>query len=224
MESPKHQPGLITIRSHFPRSRILLRSPITSDAYSFVARVQDPLCTIYLPHLRSPKVPITLASNESQIAAWRAESLIQSLILAVVLLPDTRGVEKDETIEKNSDTATIGETGFGSIDYANKTADCGIMLNSSPEIRGKGYAMETLEMMFAYGFDHLNLETVEFGTHRDNIPMRSLLEKKFEIPAKWREDRNDWVFNATKDWWNSYESYLDSSGEKISVEVEETCV
>ncbi|KAF8155567.1 hypothetical protein B0H34DRAFT_713816 [Crassisporium funariophilum] len=232
MESSKPTARLITIKSRSPAAHIFLRSPVLSDAYSLLVRVQDPLCTLHLPHLRSPKVPITLASNKKQIVKWRAESSISSLFLVVDLLSRNQGVNEGDTpatvgtvgedeVEDNQGdaTATIGDTGFGSINYATKSAESGIMLNSGPSVRGRGYAMQALEMMFAYGFDHMKLERIELGTDKDNVPMRNLLQK-MRIQGEWREAHNDWVFQATTEWWGAYKNDAEDK-QRLEVDVEE---
>ncbi|KAF8965041.1 hypothetical protein BDZ97DRAFT_1757470 [Flammula alnicola] len=231
---------LVTIRSRSPSSRILLRSPIHSDAYSFTARAHDPLCTTFLPHIRSPKSPITVASNEKQIKKWRVESGITGLSLAIVLLSPNQSTLENEVStdiresspsevreqgpvgESGDAMATIGETGFGSLDLVAKTGECGIMLMSGPLVRGKGYAVEALDMTFAYGFDHLGLERINLGTHKDNLPMRSLMEKKFGVPAQWREEKNDWEFVATPEWWNARQS--EAGENRLVLDVEESAL
>lgn len=213
------QPHLVSIRSRSPSSRILLRSPIHSDAYSLLARVHDPECTTYLPHLRNPRNPITLASNQKNIKAWRAESGLTGLFLVIVLLPSASDTLSG-IVDPEGPGATIGDTGFGPLDLKTKTAELGIMLNSGPAIRGRGFAVEALELCFAYGFEKLDLEVIELGTDKDNIPMRSLLEKKLGLTAAWREEKDDWCFSATKLWWADRQAWKGSA--KLELEVEET--
>lgn len=210
---------LVTIRSQSPKARVLLRSPVITDAPSLTARGNDPQCILYLPHLqRTPENKITVESNEKQIKAWRAESGIDGFFLVVVLLPEHGGKTGVDT----SNEATIGDTGLGPLNFSTKTGECGIMLNSGSSVRGKGFAVEVLDMNFAFAFDHLGLEKINFGTHRDNVPMRSLLEKKFGLPAQWREKQGDWTFEATKDWWVRR---MEAAGdERVLVDVEETPV
>ncbi|KAF8174077.1 hypothetical protein BJ912DRAFT_858940 [Pholiota molesta] len=195
------QPQLVTIRSRSPAARIFLRSPILSDSFSFTARAHDPLCTAFLPHIANPKNPITVASNEKQIQSWRAESGVGGYFLSI-----------------NDVWQTIGDTGLGPLDLTAKTGETGLMLNSGPITRRKGYAVETLDMIFAFGFDHLGLERIKFGTHEDNVAMRGLLEKKFGIPARWKEESKDWAFEVTPQWWKTRQ---DAAGEsRVVVDVE----
>ncbi len=65
--------------------------------------------------------------------------------------------------------------------WRKKKGETGIMLNSGPLLRGHGYAVEALDLVFALGFDHLKLEKIELGTDKDNVPMQSLMEKRFGV-------------------------------------------
>jgi RimJ/RimL family protein N-acetyltransferase len=218
------QPQLVTIRSRSPAARIFLRSPILSDSFSFTARAHDPLCTAFLPHIANPKNPITVASNEKQIQSWRAESGVGGYFLSIIWLPEVRneqaaaGLVPKEGEEENDIWQTIGDTGLGPLDLTAKTGETGLMLNSGPMTRRKGYAVETLDMIFAFGFDHLGLERIKFGTHEDNVAMHGLLEKKFGIPARWKEESKDWAFEVTPQWWKTRQ---DAAGEsRVVVDVE----
>ncbi|PPQ66535.1 hypothetical protein CVT26_009508 [Gymnopilus dilepis] len=205
------QARLITIRSLSPRARIILRSPKYSDVPSLTRRGNDPLCTRYVPGLRALQGKITNETNHKQVQRWRAESGIKAFFLVVVLLPEK---ESDDT-----EDATIGDTGLTPFDLTKKTAECGIMLNSGPSIRGKGYAVEALEMNFAFGFDHLKLETIYFDTLDENAAMRGLLEKRFRLSGQWNDEDKDWRYVATKEWWLERQT---AAGEgRVEIEVEE---
>ncbi|KAF9485104.1 hypothetical protein BDN70DRAFT_871810 [Pholiota conissans] len=218
------QPRLVTIHSRSPSARIYLRSPVLSDSFSYTARAHDPLCTAYLPHIASPKSPITVASNEKNIERWRGESGVSGYFLSICLLPEVRKAQAaagllPEEGEKDDTWHTIGDTGLGPLDLAAKTGETGLMLNSGPITRGQGYAVETLDMIFAFGFDNLGLERMNLATHKDNAPMRGVLEKKFGIPAQWQEKSNDWAFDVTPEWWKARQ---EAAGEaRIIVDVED---
>ena len=53
------------------------------------------------------------------------------------------------------------------------------MLDDSPAIRGKGYAVEALNMVFEYGFDMLGLDEIRVRTMKVNAAMRGIIERKF---------------------------------------------
>ncbi|KAF4618676.1 hypothetical protein D9613_009853 [Agrocybe pediades] len=206
------EPRYIKIRSRSPKSRILLRTPLLTDVPAFTARANDPECVKYLPHLLNPKNPITNESNTKNCRQWRAESGIVGYFLVVVLLPE-------DGTKANQVDATIGDTGIIPINWEEKSGECGMMLNSGPLIRGKGYAIEAIDMQFAFGYDHLGLEKIYFGTDADNIPMQNLLEKKLGIPGRFREKEGDWEYVTTKSWWEERKRL--AGEDRVEVEVEE---
>jgi len=206
------EPRYIRIRSRSQKSRILLRTPLLSDVPSFTARGNDYECIKYLPFLLNPKNPITNESNTKNAKKWRAGSGIGGYFLVVVELPEDRS-------KANQADATIGDTGLIPINWEEKSAECGMMLNSGPTIRGKGYAVEAFDMQFAFGYDHLGLKKIHFGTGDDNIPMRALLEKKLGIPGTFREKEGDWEFVTTKAWWEERQKL--AGEDRVEVYVEE---
>ncbi|KAH9478569.1 hypothetical protein JR316_0009026 [Psilocybe cubensis] len=207
------QPRLVSIRSRNPKARIFLRSPLYTDVNSLTARGNDPKCVEYLPWLQN--ATITNESNTKQVKKWRAESGIKGIFLVIVLLPEHGGPQGISTAAD----ATIGDSGFGPIDLEAKTGECGIMLNSAPSIRGKGIAVEALDLNFAYAFDHLGLEKVELGTDNINEPMRSLLEKKFQLSGIYNQEKDNWTFVVTKEWWQ--ERSKAAGEDRVLVDVEE---
>ena len=89
---------------------------------------------------------------------------------------------------------SIGDTGFESLHRlvqgkekisvteggkVMEIGEAGIMLDDSTEIRGKGYAVETLSMIFDYGFEVLGLDEVMVRTMEVNGAMRGVMERKF---------------------------------------------
>lgn len=138
--------------------------------------------------------------------------MISKIFLCIELLnkPDPK------TDPSQDPLGTIGESGFWPIDSERKMGEMGVMLNSG-EIRGKGYAVEALDMCFAYGFDNLGLETINLGTDRDNEPMKQLMVKKFELTPVFRENEKDWSFNADKAWWDQRQE-----GKSVKIVVDDT--
>ncbi|KAF9528432.1 GNAT domain-containing protein, partial [Crepidotus variabilis] len=195
--TPVVTPRLVTLRSRLPSARIFLRSPKKTDSYSLTCRAHDPECTKYLPWIANPKTPITVESNERQIKNWRASSFVKEIFFCIVLLDKTEA-KQDPSQDR---LATIGETGLAPLDLDKKTAEVGVML-ASGAIRGKGYAVEALDMCFAYGFDVLGLGSIYVNTDRDNEPMKGLMEKKFGVEAVWREKQLDWSFATDRKWWD----------------------
>lgn len=181
---------LVVITDPSPASRLHLRSVIPSDAPSMLARVRDPLCVQYIPPLQSPAKPITLESVTNRIAAWRAESSVKSLYMSIVL--GHPGAD---------DARVIGEGGVNGIDLGSKTADCGIMLDSAPDIRGRGYGTEAMRVIISYAFEGLGMEYVELGTMHENGGMRGVMDglgikgemRKVEDDMVYRIGREDWL-------------------------------
>ncbi|KAF8978029.1 acyl-CoA N-acyltransferase [Cyathus striatus] len=184
MSSTETSPTLVKLSSTSPTSRVYLRSPHSTDAVNLFTRAKDPLCNTYVPFLQSDKC--TLEGTYSTIKQWRKESYISSLILVIV--------------NKANDTV-IGDTGFQSLDFSTNFGELGIMIDSDPAIRGNGYAVEILDIMFSFAFNNLGLETVSFYTRGENIPMRTVLKKKFKLQEKFREEKGDWVYVADRYWW-----------------------
>lgn len=171
-----------------PTGRLQLRSPELSDAPNILARIRDPQCVAYLPHLRSGT--FTLEGTTSQIASWRASASVTDLFLVIVRLDDEQQQKE-----------VIGDGGFESLDLATRTGESGVMLNSGPDVRGKGYAVEALEATFQYGFTRLGLEKIVLRTLRANVAMGKLLEKHFRLVPEYREVEagTEAVFTMRKD-------------------------
>jgi RimJ/RimL family protein N-acetyltransferase len=154
-------------------SRLLLRSPTLADAPSLRARAQNPFCVSHIAGLRYSKP--TLAGYESLISAWQTQSAqLKSRFLIVVLastgesIGDTGFESLHPTIHGYGDKVANGESGL-------QISEAGIMLDDSPAIRGQGYAIEALNMVFEYGFDVLSLDEdsrpghgSQFGDARDH--------------------------------------------------------
>lgn len=201
-ESTFNTKRLITIRQHSPAARVFLRSPLLSDVHSLTERAHDPLNTEFLPWIRNPKTPITIESNTKQVKEWQDDTLKNGgWFLVVCLLPEVRKAVAPYDGEPSEDAwATIGDTGLGPLKLE-KSAETGILINSGPILRGKGYAVEALNVVFGLGFDYVKLDKIVLGTHKDNVPMKTLLEKKFGLEAVWNEKRSDWGFTMTAELW-----------------------
>lgn len=75
---------------------------------------------------------------------------------------------------KGNDTC-IGIMGFYRLCLEHFRAELGYMIHSSHQ--GKGLMTEALEALITYGFDALNLHTIEAITDPDNAPSQHLLLK-----------------------------------------------
>ncbi|KAL3417381.1 acetyltransferase [Phlyctema vagabunda] len=82
----------------------------------------------------------------------------------------------------------------------------GVLLN--PDMRRQGMAFDVLKIAIDYGFRQLKMLQITLGTSSKNLPMRGLMEKKFEMPATveepdrfgndlvWKIDQQDWLATA----------------------------
>jgi RimJ/RimL family protein N-acetyltransferase len=174
--------SLVTFTS--PSGRLQLRSPELSDATNILHRIQDPQCVAHLPHLRDGK--FTLQGITSRIASWR-ESASETDLFLVIVLRDGQKL--------------IGDGGFEMLDHTTETGEAGVMLNSDPQVRGKGYAIEALEATFQYGFTCLGLQKIILRTLKKNVPMGNLLKKHFQLTPEYREVEagTECVFTMLKD-------------------------
>ena len=70
-------------------------------------------------------------------------------------------------IVKLENDEMIGTIGFDKIDYTNKVATLGIMIGEK-ENREKGYGTEAINLLLDYGFNYLNLNSVNLDVMEFN--------------------------------------------------------
>lgn len=160
-----HIMSLVSFES--AEGRLKFRSPEVSDAQNLLDRVRDPKCVLHVPFLREGK--FTLEGNQRRIERWRKETGTKSCFFVVV---------------RKSDDLVIGDGGFETIDLEAHTGDAGIMLDSGEGVRGQGYAVETMQSTFKYGFEHLGLDRIFVRTLKENAPMVGVMEKHFGLKAE----------------------------------------
>lgn len=158
-----------------------LRSALLTDAPGLLSRTTNPACTKFIPGLRHATP--TLASIESLIRAWRADSCLTSLFF-ILLLPRKDG-------EADEDEAQIGDGGFESLDVMGpvRSGEVGVMLNADddptcPGVRGKGYAILALKIFLELGFTVLDLDIVRLRTLEANEAMVGLTKRKFGLEGE----------------------------------------
>lgn len=88
------------------------------------------------------------------------------------------------TLKENPDQC-IGAISLWQFSDDRKTAEVGYDLH--PDYQGKGYMSEALSALLAFGFNTLELHTIEAYTHLENQPSRTLLERHAFI----RTDQKD---------------------------------
>lgn len=154
---------------------ILLREPTLDDSENLWTRGQDPTVVVHLPHLVANIGKKTLEEDRK----W----------LSKVIEGNAKGECLFLVIVRTSDNRVIGDSGLGSIDMEKKLGETGVMLDNSPDVRGKGYAVEVLRMTFQHAFEKVGLEKVEVNTLEANKPMSGIMEKKFGLEGERSESK-----------------------------------
>lgn len=88
---------------------------------------------------------------------------------------------------KEEPNQCIGAISLWHFSEDRRTAEVGYDLH--PDYQGKGIMREALLNVVSFGFNILNLHTIEAYTHRENMPSRKLLEKQgFSLTDKKDDD------------------------------------
>ena len=101
------------------------------------------------------------------------EDALEHLRMMEEKIINNTGINWGITIKGNP--KIIGIIGHYKIQPENHRSEIGYM--SLPETNGKGYMSEAIEAVLAYGFDHLNLHSVEAVIDPDNIASEKVLIK-----------------------------------------------
>lgn len=78
-------------------------------------------------------------------------------------------------ISLRNDSRLIGTIGFWRMDKPNYRAEIGYMLH--PEMQGKGLMHEAISAVIKYGFENLNLHSIEANVNPLNVVSKKILEK-----------------------------------------------
>jgi ribosomal-protein-alanine N-acetyltransferase len=98
---------------------------------------------------------------------------------------ENNGINWAITLKENS--AFVGSIGLWRIIKEHYRAEIGYML--IPSFQGKGMMQEAMEAVIAYGFNQLNLHSIEANVNPENLASIRLLEKnKFVLEAHFREN------------------------------------
>jgi RimJ/RimL family protein N-acetyltransferase len=203
-------------------NRLILRSPTLSDAPSLFARAQNPFCVSQIPGLRYGKP--SLADYESLISTWQTQSIqLKSRFLI---------------IELASTGESIGDAGFESLrraihGYGDKVSngetmlqigEAGIMLDDSSAIRGKGYAVEALNIVFEYGFcvvglDGIRVRTMEQKFGFDHITNLVTSETAVDNPGTGSdyESMGDAPLGRTERYWKLMSDRVEEGIREVAV-------
>ena len=75
-----------------------------------------------------------------------------------------------------SNHAHIGNASLQKIDWVNRSAEFAILLGAQ-DYRGRGVGYNVVQLLFAHGFNELNLHRIYLGTYANNIAMQKVAEK-----------------------------------------------
>jgi len=101
------------------------------------------------------------------------EAALEHLTMIEEKIVNTSGINWGITIKENP--KIIGVIGHYKIQPENYRAEIGYM--SLPETYGKGYITEAIKVVLAYGFDQMNLHSVEAIIDPENIASEKVLLK-----------------------------------------------
>ena len=75
-----------------------------------------------------------------------------------------------------SNHSHIGNASLQEIDWINRSAEFAILLGAQ-DYRGRGVGYNVARLLFAHGFNELNLHRIYLGTYANNIAMQKMAEK-----------------------------------------------
>lgn len=180
----------ISFKLAVPDSPLYLRPVRLSDAPNMRDRCADPLNVQFLPHLQGKEIQ-TVSDVEDWIRIVQAGFNKDSLFLVVISTEG--GTEK-----------AIGEGPLSYINWDTQQAESGIMLDHQQA--GKGIATKVLNTTMDFAFQQLGLQTVNYGTLKDNKAMAKVLQDKLKVKGtpqeKTRKDgKLELIFSFNRDEW-----------------------
>ena len=152
---------MLTINFHpfqnLETERLLLRRLVETDVEEVFALRSNPETMQYIPR--------PLAKSKEEALAHIA--LIEERIVS------NEGINWAITVKANP--KAIGIIGIYKIYPENHRAEIGYMI--TPETFGKGYTTEAIKVVLEYGFEQLNLHSMEAIIDPDNIASERVLQK-----------------------------------------------
>lgn len=145
---------------------LVMRPVRLSDAPNLRDRCADPLNVRFLPHLQG-KENQTTTEVETWIKTVQSGFNKDSLFLVIV--------------DTTTDTV-IGEGPLGFINWQEKWAESGVMLDHQKS--GQGIATAALRESMDFAFNTLGLDKVKYGTLKDNVGMVKVLSEKLPVKGK----------------------------------------
>ncbi|WP_405606114.1 GNAT family N-acetyltransferase [Polaribacter sp. Asnod1-A03] len=91
-------------------------------------------------------------------------------------------------LQSKSSEELLGTIGLRNFDIADNYAEIGYEIH--PDYQERGYMTEAMEKVIAYGFEQMNLNTIEAFTHKNNIASITLLDNQDFLLQTDREDEN----------------------------------
>lgn len=91
-------------------------------------------------------------------------------------------------LQSKNSNEILGTIGIRNFDFADNYAEVGYEIH--PDYQERGYMNEALETVLEYGFQNLELKTIEAFTHKNNLASIALLHKQdFDLQTE-RTDEN----------------------------------
>lgn len=139
--------------------------------------------------------------SDERVMLQRGEPVFESLAEAEKLIFNWRklfagqdGMRWGITLKEND--VLIGSVGFKKIMHQHRRADLGYELD--PAHWNKGIMTETVKLVVEYGFQKMNLHSIEANITPDHHASKRILEKNgFELEAHYKENF------YYKGWWDS---------------------
>lgn len=152
---------MLTINFHpfqnIETERLLLRRLDATDAEEVLALRSNPETMKYIPR------PL----------AKTTEDALQHIAMIEDKIVNNTGINWGITLKGNP--KIIGIIGHYRISMENHRAEIGYM--SFPEHNGKGFMSEAIKAVVAYGFEQMNLHSIEAIIDPDNIASERVLQK-----------------------------------------------
>ena len=152
---------MLTINFHpfqnIETERLLLRRLDNDDAEEVLALRGNPKIMKFIPR--------PLAKSK--------EDALEHITMIEDKIVNNTGINWGITIKGNS--KIIGIIGHYRISVVNHRAEIGYM--SFPEFNGKGYMSEAIKAVVTYGFDQMNLHSIEAIIDPENIASERVLQK-----------------------------------------------
>lgn len=152
---------MLTINFHpfqnLETERLLLRRLTNDDFEEVIALRGNPETMKFIPR------PLVKTKEDA----------LEHLRMMEEKIVNNTGINWGITIKGNP--KIIGIIGHYKIQPENHRSEIGYMM--LPEFNGKGYMSEAIKVVLAYGFDQLNLHSIEAVIDPDNVASEKILQK-----------------------------------------------